>query len=471
MWPFKNKTKIAEGITTNAVVYTQEMKQADGYLGVLLNAAQTIRSRFSGGTFGISPDGKRNYNELYGYGEQLAYIDYFGMYKRGGIAHAVVTKLPKACWRELPKIKSGDTEILKDEMKVLKNMGFFRALERADILNRIGNFSVLLIGVPDATELKLPVGSANSFDGMYFNPYSFDGIEIVKVDTDPASPRFGLPILYQVRTTNLDRSKRKEQIFVTHIVHYTRIIHMAEGALDSSIEGSSSLEPVWNALIDKNKVRGGAAEAHFRNARQKLALETLDGATVNADPDSPANVALKENVLRFQNDQEDVLRLNKMKANMLQPSLVSPRDSNDIAVEDISGTTGIPIRILTGKGGGQTTGTEDKAAWNALVFDREEQECSLWLIQGLSIMAEAGLLKLPDNVEVEWSPQKSLNEKESTESNKNKATTLKTVVEAITAAQDDIDIQSVLDAVGLDDIKATSINAGDNDNALDESLK
>ncbi len=469
MWPFKNKTKIAEGITTNTVVYTQEMKQADGYLGVLLNAVQTIRSRFSGGTFGISPDGKRNYNELYGYGEQLAYIDYFGMYKRGGIAHAVVAKLPKACWRELPKIKNGDIEILADELKMLKNMGFFRVLERSDILNRIGNFSVLLIGMPDGNDLNLPLGTANSFEGMYFNPYSFDGTEIVKVDTDPASPRFGLPVLYQVRTTNLDQSKRKEQIFITRIVHYTRIIHLAEGALDSVIEGESSLEAPWNAMIDKNKVRGGSAEAYFRNARQKLALEVEKDATVNTDPEVVA--ALKENVENFQNGWEDVLRLNNMKANMLQPSLVSPRDSFDIAVEEISGTTGIPIRILTGKGGGQTTGTEDKAAWNALVLDRQEQECSLWLLQGLSIMAEAGLFKLPDNVEVEWSVQKSLNEKESTEANKNKATTLKAVVDAVNLSQDDIDIQSVLDAVGLDDIKAVSVNIGDDDEDLDESLK
>jgi len=462
MWPFKKQNK-------DVVVYTNEMQQADSYFGTLINAVQTIRSRFGGGTFGISPDGKRNYNELYGYGEHLAYIDYFGMYKRGGIAHAVVTKLPKACWRQLPKIKDGDNEILIDEMKILKNMGFFRALERADILNRIGNFSVLFIGVPDGTDFKLPLGSANSFDGMYFNPYSFDGIEIVKVETDPASPRFGLPILYQVRTTNLDQSKRKEQIFVTHIVHWSRIIHLAEGALDSTIEGASSLEPIWNALIDKNKVRGGSGEAFFRNARQKISLETKDGATVNTNTDVVAK--LKENVQNFQNDQDDVLRLDKMTANVIQPGLVSPRDSYDINVEEVSGTTGIPIRILTGKGGGQTTGTEDKASWNALVLDREEQECSLWLLAGLLIMAEVGLFDLPDNVEVEWTVQKSLNEKESSESMKNKATTLKIVIEAIEASGGDIDTKSALKAVGLDEIEIDNSDPGQDDDNLNNSIE
>ena len=47
---------------------------------------------------------------------------------------------------------------------------------------------------------------------------------------------------------------------------------MNEGALDSNVEGESALQGPWNALIDKDKVRGGSGEAYFRNSRQKLAL-------------------------------------------------------------------------------------------------------------------------------------------------------------------------------------------------------
>lgn len=462
MWPFKKQNN-------DVIIYNKEMQQADGYLGVILNTISTIRKRLGGGTYGFSPDGKRNYNELFGYGEDLSYTDYLGMYRRGGIANAVVRKLPKACWREIPKIMVGEKEILKEELEVLKTMGFLKALERADIINRIGNFSVLLIGLPDSTDLNLPLGSANTLDGSYFNPYSYDGIEITRTDTDPASPRFGLPIEYQVRVTNIDRSKRKSTTFVTHIVHYTRIIHLAEGALDSSIEGASSLEPVWNALIDKDKVRGGSGEAFFRNARQKLSLEAVNGAQVATDNASKA--ALKENVEDFQNGWDDVLRLNNMKANMLQPGLSSPKDSFEIAVEEISGTTGIPIRILTGKGGGQTTGSEDKASWNSLITDRQDQDCSIWLLRGLGIFAEAGIFDLPDNAKVVWPVQKSLNEKEASETARNKAQAFKAVMEALIAAGGDIDAKSAFEAIGLEEIEVDDSDPGDDDDDLDKSVK
>lgn len=448
-------------------VYNAEMKKADSYFGALLNTISTIRSRLGSGVYGISPDGKRDYNQLFGYGVDLSYTDYYGMYRRGGIANAVVQKLPKACWRDVPEIKVGETRILEDELNILKRMGFFKAMERADILNRIGNFSVLLIGVPDGQDLNLPLGSANSFDGMYFNPYNYDGIEILATDTDPASPRFGLPELYQVRVTNIDKSKRKQNIFVTHVVHWSRIVHLAEGALDSSIEGCSSLEAVWNALIDKDKVRGGSGEAYYRNARQKLALETDKDATL--DTGEEATKALKENVENFHNGFEDVLRLDKMKANMLQPSLASPRDPFDIAVEEVSGTTGIPIRILTGKGGGQTVGTEDKASWNALVMDRSDQECSLWLLRGLSIMDEAGLLKLPEDAVVVWPVQNALTEKDKSEAMEKRSNALKNVAEVLMGSgADNITIKSILEAVGFDDLKLEADDLGNDDDNLDK---
>ncbi|MCJ8293403.1 MAG: DUF1073 domain-containing protein [Colwellia sp.] len=455
---------------TNTFEYTADMKKADGYFGMLLNQiTSTIRRGFGGGTYGVSPDGKRDYNILFGYGTDLFFSDYYNMFKRGGIAGTVVEKVAKACWRDLPEIKVGDDVILEKELRILKNRGMFKALERADILNRIGNFSVLLIGIPDGTDLHLPLGSArkDDFKSLYFNPYNYDGIEITKWDTDAASVRFGLPELYQLQTTNINQDKNKEAIFTSHVVHWSRVVHMAEGALDSSVEGRSSLQQPWNCLIDKDKVRGGSGEAYYRNARQKLALEVDKDATI--DNGTEALKGLKENVENFQNGYEDVLRLNKMKANMLQPGLASPRDAFDIAVEEVSGVTGIPIRILLGKGTGQLAGTEDKAAWNALILDRQEQECQNWLLRALSILADAGILDLPEDSEVEYSPQKALTQLEESTIMVNKATAFKTVIDGLsTAAADELAVESVFEEIGLK-IEVENISFDDEED--DESLK
>lgn len=463
-WPWTNN---------NVQVYTKQMKDADSYLGTVLNAiTRTISRRSgSGGLFGVSPDGKRDFNVLFGYGEFLSYSDYLGMYKRGGIANVVVAKVAKSCWRDMPEIKVNDKNILEDQLLKLKKVKFFKAIERADILNRIGNFSVMLIGIPDGLALDLPVGSAkkDSFSSMYFNVYSYDGIEITKTDTDPASPRFGLPVLYQLQTVDVDGSQRKQVQIVSHIVHYTRIVHLAEGQLDSTIEGTPALQAPWNALTDKEKTRGSSAEAYFRNARQKLALETAEGAKVSNDPE--ARAALKENVENFQNGWEDTLRLNNMKANMLNPSMASPRDPFDICVEEVAGTTGIPVRILTTKAGGTVTGSEDKATWNALVNDRQDQECTIYLLDALAIMDEAGILELPEEAAVIWPPQAALGEKESSEVTKNKADAFKSATDGLsTIGGDELVAESVFKAIGLD-IEVDKVDLSDNDDDLDKSVK
>lgn len=463
MWnPFSKGDK-------NVIVYNKEMQQADSYLGTILNTVKNLSRRLSGGAFGISPDGKRNYNEIFGYGVNLTYADYKNMYERGGYAATIVNLFPKLCWRDTPEIQLNDKNILVDELKLLKRVGFFSALERADIANRIGNYSVLFIGIPDGLNPDLPIGAAKkgNIKGLYFNVYEEDGIEVVKYNTDPASPRFNLPEIYQLQVTINDDETLQKNVS-SMLVHHSRVVHMAEGSLSSRLEGISSLKQPWNALTDKEKVRGSSAEAYYRNARQKLALETNEGAKASNDP--LVKAALKENVEQFQNGFEDTLRLNNMKANMLQPSMVSPRDSFDISTEDAAGTSRIPVRFLTTKAGGTVTGSEDKAALNGVIMDRQDQECSLWLFNGLEAMAESGLLDLPDECEIVWPVQSSLSEKESSESSKNKAEAFKSVADGLsTIGGDEVVAKSVFKAVGLEDIDVQEVDLS-GDEKLDKDL-
>jgi len=340
-------------------------------------------------------------------------------------------------------------------MEILKKKGFFQAMERADRLNRIGSFSVLVIGVPDGEDLDQPLGSAKAgdFDSMYFHPYNYDGTTIVEWDTDPASPRFGLPEKYQVQITrNNNTSQTKDVNTTAYVVHWSRVVHMAEGALDSSIEGESSLEACWNALIDKDKVRGSSSESYYRNSRQKLALETVNGAQL--DKSEAAVEALKQQVEDFQNGFGDTLRLSNMQANMLQPGLASPRDPFDVCVEEIAGTTGIPIRILTTKAGGNVVGHEDKASWNSLVHDRQDHECSVYLSRALTIMSEAGLLDFPEDAEIEWEPVSALTETDEAEIMDKKSSAFqKTIAALSTLKGTELDAKEIMEQIGFKDIE------------------
>lgn len=467
-----HETATKDSYKNNTVIrYTAENKLADDYLGSVINAATSVFNRGNSGSFGISPDGKRNYNLLFGYGENLTYRDYKGMYLRGGIANTVVAKVAKTCWRDMPELKSGDNAILADQLLILKRHKFFRAMERADIANRIGKFSVLYVGIPDGLNPMLPVGVAkkDNFKGMYFNVYEEDGIIVNKWDTDPASPRYNKPELYSLQVTVTGQSLLQSNAS-SIIVHHSRIVHLAEGALSNSLEGCSSLEAPWNAITDKLKVSGSNAEANFKNSRQKIVLAAREGAKSNTNPD--AITALKENAENFQNNQEDFLRLNNMDATAIQPNISSPRDSYDINVEEVAGTTGIPVRILTTKAGGTVTGSEDKATWNALVNDRQEQECTPWLLDALSIMSEAGILELPDNAEVVWPAQSSLSEKEASESMEKKAGAFEKVMNGLgTVGGDEMLAETVLKEVGFDKIKIDDIDLSKDDEKLNKSLE
>lgn len=421
---------------------------------VLINSVvSTIRRKLNNVLYGVSPDGKRDYNTVYGYEKNLCFSNYKSMYERGGIANTVVAKVAKACWRDIPTLTVGDDNntIAGDEIVKLKNTGLFNAFERADILNRIGQYSVLFIGVQDENEFRDPICNGGEIEDLYFNIYNEDGIEIVEWDTDPVSERYGLPIRYQLQIVDLDTQSKLSPPVKPVIVHYTRVVHLAEGSLENPIVGSSALQPVWDALIDKNKVRGGAAEAFFRNALQKFGL--IADKEASFDNSTEGKAALEDEVEAFSNNMKSFMRLKNMDLQPIQPAIASPREAFDVAVEEISGQTGIPIRILTGKGGGQLAGNEDKSSWNALINDRQNQQCSKWLMRAFEILVESNVISpLPENVVINWPVQKSLNEIEEAEVSDKQANALEKIARA-TMTNPDIVLTSALDEVGLNDIE------------------
>lgn len=426
--------------------------------GGIFNALTSTIRRLSASLYGESPDGKRDYKTLYGYLENISYDDNRGMYQRGGIANTVVAKIAKACWRDQPEVMLGETQVLENELTDLVEVGFFNAFERADILNRIGKLSVLFIGIPDGLEPDQPLGTGGNIDDLYFNVYGEDGIIVKTWDNDPMSKRFNLPVIYQLTVTTLSSPSGGLQGGSIVNVHYTRVVHLAEGALENNLEGCSALEPVWNALIDKDKVRGGSGEAFFRNARQKFALQADKDANINRSPE--ATQAITDEVEAFQNDLQDFMRLENMSMNVVQPGMADPQPTWDIIIEEISGQTGIPIRILTGKGGGTLTGAEDKATWNALVHDRQDHDCTPWFIQALRILENARVIKnVPAVMEIKWPVQDALTAKESAEVAHQIGASLNQLAAARSAAGgDEIVLESALEAMGLEDIETITIS-------------
>lgn len=420
-----------------------------------------------GRMLGHSHDGKRNTNEVFGYPENICYYDYWSMYQRSGIATAVVEKLPGACWHGTPELQVGENPVLSDEMNSLNNAGLFLALEKADILNRIGSFSVLFIGVNDGQNLDQPIVEVGSKDlnDVYFRVYGYNSIEIVEWDREPTSRRLGLPLVYSLTITS---TGQKDAFTETHRVHYSRCVHLAEGALESQIEGRSALEDVYNIILDLGKIRGASAEAAFRNSRQQLALTKKDTPEGYAVEDGPgAKEALSRNADEFMNGWGTALKLDGFDAQILQPQLASPKDSNDVGIQHLVVSTGVPARAY-GLPGANTNGIEDRAAFNSKIHDRRTSNCHQWLVDALRIFEAAGFFELPENFIVEWPDIPAMTELEKTEANKNKATSFREISTGLTAlGASGVKPTSAFECAGLD-VEIDESDFNDNDDEIEE---
>lgn len=397
-----------------------------------LNATiSTLSKRIGSVLFGVSKDGKRDISSIYGYQPSLEFANYYGMFARGGLAKRIVASIPRSCWRDGVKVVEGESEILADQIAELESSGnLSQKLERADVLGRLGRFSVLFVGVPDGLEPEKPLGTArpDRLDEVYFAPYAEDGIEIAAWENDAASPRYGMPTMYQLSVQTRGDSGQAVMTQPRR-VHWSRVVHIAEDLLDNDVEGMPVLQAVFNALEDLNKTTGGAAEAYFRNARNRFALQT--DPKFNASIGTAEKQALEEEAQRFQNDWQDFIRAGGIDVKPLTIPHNDPAGTVHVILQVISGTTGIPIRILTGEGAGQLAGNEDKESYNQLIQDRKEVYCSSWAMRVLKILAAAKMLDLPKKAKILWSTPETLSETDKATNANSKATALASIGTAL----------------------------------------
>lgn len=423
---------------------------------------------------GISHNGKRNIYDVYGYPVSLAGTEgfrlMFDMSKRMGMANRLTHGMAKSCWREGFEIRNSNDDdaeaVEKDFLTTLNKQGLNASLERADILNRIGRFSVLFVGVPDGRQPEQEVGvvSGDKLDQVYFKVFAYDGITINKINNDKTSPRFGLPELYQVEniTTNSDREKDYETISM--IVHWTRIVHLNERGLVSDIEGEGFLEPAFNRLLDIQKATGGSSEAYFRNSRRIITNE-IDPEFA-AKLDDNAKQAINTATEKFTNGWQDQLVTAGSKVSQLQASHADPTGTVKVAIWEVASYTGYPIRVLTGEGAGQLAGSEDQLTYNALVSDRQTLFCAGTVVKLLDIFERANMIILPDDYTISFPLQAVVSETQDVENNNKRADTLQKLSAAMQAPGLDIDTKTALSAVGLSDIKIDTFDDlnGDNEN-------
>lgn len=337
-------------------------------------------------------DPRRNYYDECGYprpGRETDQ-DFYDLYRRDSLAARVVEVFPKECWQVPPEVyETEDDEATEFETAFDETCKGLRGefswargeagtnplwqyLQLADVLSGVGSYGVILLGFDDVKDdqgLRKPVKRAKYGGRKLLSVRAFTSVqaEIVRWDTDPTSPRRGMPEAYNVtfndfRDTSGHVSAPGTQ---TVEVHWTRCVHVVDRyhqAVSSEWAGAPRLRPVLNEVLGDQKVCMTSPEAFWRACVNLLMIETHP--TLGGDVKINES-ALKNMMERIMNGMERYGVLRGLTAKSVAPTVNDPKPHHDVQLERISIKTGIPLRILKGSERGELSSAQDSGEWNA----------------------------------------------------------------------------------------------------------
>jgi hypothetical protein len=383
-----------------------------------LNSSHRSLVRTLQTAFGVSMNEKRNLNKVYGWKDpaERDFDYYLDLYRYTSPGTRIIDMIVDSCWRDGFSIvpdEDSEEEIEADKLNVLAKRGLFTGLAAADRLNRIGQLSVMYIGLGDGKKPYEPVETRRiGEENIFFAPYSENSVAIPAYNQDPASGRWGLPERYDLTTNNTLTNDNTTDQRQSISAHWQRCVHFAEGALDNALNGRSALEPLANTIEDWHKVRGGAAEGFYRGARPKLTGDVdSENATMSAIANnSDQREKFQELLEQFNNDLLDYFGIPGAKVRAIPPMTADPSGVFKMIMHDLSMGSGIPQRILFGEGPGDRAGFQDKASYNQLINDRQKSFCNNLVVQTLSAFQTVGYLDLPEDYVIKWPAMEAMDE-------------------------------------------------------------
>lgn len=382
------------------------------------NEAMTaLRSRIAA-FMGYSHGGNRDLYESFGYSRTVQPEELYALYLRNDIANRAVRAFPAATWRSMPIVSDGprqkpgtalqETAFSAAVSEFFDNHNILRAMERADRVSSIGRYGLFVMGFADGQTMDKPLapGAAKL---MYLSAYSELSCKISQWDTDMASPRYGLPVLYTLQNHNLEGTYTSPNRSTT--VHYTRVMHLSEMLDQDDTFGIPRLLPVFNRVKDLEKVVGGSAETFWITANRGLAFWADKDATL----DEAEYARMEAKAQEFQNNQTRTLVGTGMTAQVLGSDDPDPGPNAQILLDLIAGALGIPKRILLGTERGELSSAQDENNWAARIDERRHNFAAPSILKPfIRKMIDTGNLPQPSNPKwwVEWAPNASLTPQE-----------------------------------------------------------
>lgn len=427
------KRKLRRPLRSSQPVVTNSSRM--GEMGQLRQLASVMVERAAvSQRLGLSYGDDRDLYHALGYNKSPQFNDYWARYSRQDVAKRIIDAPVKASWKRHPEVNENDeieTPFEKTWGAIAKDahLRLYHYIQRVDKLAGIGRFAILLLGFDDGKELSEPAeGGIKNL--IYVRGYSEDSVQITEWEDDENEPRFGLPIYYTLTNTGFaDGVSGSPSVRSNRRVHWTRVVHVAEDMLENEVFGTPRLKAVFNRLQDLELVSGSSAEMFWRGAFPGMGFM----ADADAAFDAQALSELEDEIEEYVHGLKRYIRAQGVTIKQLSAQVADPTGHVDMLLKLISGSTGIPVRILTGSERGELASSQDESNWNSRVTERRDDYCELIILRPLiDRLISVGVLPEPQtgNYSIDWPDLFSPSEKEQVDIAKVRAEILATYTNA-----------------------------------------
>jgi len=274
----------------------------------------------------------------------------------------------------------------ENAQKLLESLQVKRHAILATQYERRYGWAIIIVGYKDqGPDLRAPLEDPQEIDHLAV--YSPRSARVEQQDEDEKSPRFGLPVMYQV-----NRGKGK-----SFSVHFSRVLHVATRLDEHPWAGVPILEAIWDDLTVYRNIRWAAGQVYWRmpglmkftfpNEYTKEQIQTFFEAL--GEPNARTFIALPE---------DKQLEILSAAGRVLDPSLFT-----DPILRSISMGSGIPKQKLEGTEAGAITGSEvNQREYYKYVSDQQKLYEDQIIAPLIDELMEIQQLKPDIDYKIEW---------------------------------------------------------------------
>jgi hypothetical protein len=300
-------------------------------------------------------------------------------------------------------------------------------LMKADKLAGLSTYSVVLVGVKDTSPLSSPMPKLKGPDDIiYLLQFAEDNAKVLSLVSNLQDERFGRPEYYEIKTVANPGSGPilATQSATTAVkVHWTRIIHIAHGLLESDWIGTPDLQASWNDYESLIKTSWGGPEFAWRRGDMGIQWD-LDPQYDHKPEDLKK---MDEQIEERRHNLRSDIKTSGVTAKPLQGVPDKFASNAETSIKLIAGTHCLPYTLLLGEELGLRAGEQNRETLNIVTQGRRKQFGTPLVRQLQDRLIEFGGLAKPKSKDgkyrVVWGVEEELSEGD-------KATLAKTYADA-----------------------------------------